>query len=85
MDLKDYKTVKRKNFGPILLEMLKNSRDDYVIMYAHGTKILEIYEHEHYNAAEIDWNTLYNGFQHMIKAINSNLEKHGLKIGLDNT
>ena len=69
MDMKDYRTVKRKQFGPILLEMLKNSTEDYVVMYTRGTTILEIYEHENYDRAEQDWQTLYGGFRDMLTAI----------------
>lgn len=67
--MKDYRTVKRRVFGPILLEMLKNSTDDYVVMYTRYTTILEIYEHENYDRAEQDWNTLDNAFRHMLLTI----------------
>lgn len=73
MDLKNFRTVKRHTFGPILLEMLKNGTEDYVVMYTRGTTILEIYEHPNFDAAEQDWNTLYCGFRNMINAIKLSL------------
>jgi len=66
--------IKQENIGPFNVRMLRDSNNDYTVIYSANGKDLEIYECDNAQEVTRDYNTIRTAIRDVLKVIKESLE-----------